>query len=495
MRARLPGGERDGMLDEAPKLNLLIGTRCNNRCVFCLDRSGEPDDGTTGTLVASSAEAVAALRRDRAAGGPSRTGVALGRLEPALDRDLLEVVRAAKALGYETIQLTSNGRVLSNRAWAEALAEAGVNLFTISVHAPSADVHDRLSGRPRAFEQTVRGLENLVAIRRERPLVLSFGVTVTALNLPLLTEHYAFLLGFTPRLVGLNALLYSGRASDHVADLSFPYADLEAELLRLLAAHRGRLWTRLAAVGVPFCALSRVPAEVVGLREAFRMPSAGGGGGGSACEADGADAGGDAAARDAAGAAAGGGAPRWVETGAAGESGFGVRPIAACARCAMRPGCPGVSAAYVLQHGADDLRPLDEAWRKTALGAPSLFPGGAFRFPVRDPAALPPRVHALARGLAHAAAPEWRLVGVSAFSDESQTEHRLGARFRREPRGAITLDVEPRREGGAYFRTSRRWGVTLADDAGITFDEPTARARERLVARLLKTLTRLDETP
>jgi len=457
------------MLEEAPKLNLLVGTRCNNRCVFCLDRSGEPDDGTTATLVTSRDDAIAAMRRDRAAGG---TSVAFGRLEPALDRDLPELVRAAKALGYETLQLTSNGRALSNRAWAQALVDAGVNLFTVSLHAPEAGVHDRLSGRPRAFEQTVRGIENLVAIRRTRPLGLCFGVTVTALNLPLLTEHYGFLLGFTPRLVGLNALLYSGRATDFVGELSFRYADLEAELLRLLATHRGRLYTRLALVGVPFCAVSRVPAEVVGLREAFRMPTAG--------ASDGPDAGRGA---------------DWVETGAAGESGFGMRPVDACAGCSMRPECPGVSAGYVLQHGAGDLRALDAAYRTAALHAPSLFPAGDFRFPVRDSAALPDRVHVLARHLTRAAAPDWRLVGVSAVAHESQAEHRLSARFARDPRGTITLDVEPRQPGAAYFRTSRRWGVTLADDAGATFDDATAQARERLVARLVKVLTRLDDLP
>ncbi len=127
-----------------PKLNLLIGRRCNNRCVFCLDRSGEPEEGSSETVVASLEEALAVLRRDRERGG---TEVAFGRLEPALDRDLPEVVRAAKALGYERLHLTSNGRVLANANWTETLVTAGVNQFTVSLHAPVAEVHDRLSGR------------------------------------------------------------------------------------------------------------------------------------------------------------------------------------------------------------------------------------------------------------------------------------------------------------------------------------------------------------
>lgn len=461
------------MFEQDAKLNLLIGTRCNNRCVFCLDRSGEPDEGTAETVVGSLDEAVAVMRRDRAAGG---TEVAFGRLEPALDKGLLDVVRAAKGLGYETLHLTSNGRALASRKWAQALVDAGLNQFTVSLHAPAADVHDELSGRPRAFAQTVQGIENLVALRREHRLVLCFGVTVTARNLPLLAEHYEFLQGFTPRLVGLNALLYSGRAVDFAVDLSFRYAALEAELLRLLEMHRGRTNTRFAVLGVPFCALRRVPPEVVGLRESFRMP----------------------AGRMPAGrmpAASDGDGGDWVETGAAGETGFEMRHLPACGRCAMRPWCPGVSAGYVAQHGDGDIQPLDDAYRRAAETAVSLFPSSPFRYPVADPRALPERAHRLARALAHAARPDWQLAGISAVAHESQAEHQLHARFAREGGGHIALEVEPFQADGTYFRHTRRWGVTLADDAGATFDEPTAQARERLIGRLVKTLARLDDMP
>ena len=450
------------MIEEQPKLNLLFGRRCNNRCLFCLDRSGEPDALRGETAVSSLDEAVRVMRRDRARGGKT---VAFGRLEPTLEGDFLALVAASVELGYEVRHLTSNGRILANRKKAEEIVRAGVNYFTLSVHAPRAAVHDELSGRKNAFAQTIRGVENLVALRRDAPLSMAFACTVTALNLPLLTEHYAFLQRFTPAYIGLNALLYSGRGLDHAERLSFPYAALEEELLRLVETHRGRLDTRVAVLGVPFCALRRVPPEIVGLRESFRMPSATES---PPCDED------------------------WVETGAAGDEGFSVRRIEPCERCAMRAECPGVSTGYLAHHGDADIRPLDAAYRERAFREKGLFSADPYRYPIPDPAALPPLVHRLARALAHVAGPEWELAGVSALAHENQAQHRLTARFSRTADGhRLAVEVEPADPAATYFDRTDRWGLTLGETGEEELGDAQAQARERMLKKILRVLDRI----
>ena len=452
------------MIEAETKLNLLFGRRCNNRCLFCLDRSGEPDAAEGPNAVEDLGEAIAVMERDRGQGG---TTVAFGRLEPTLEKDFLALVRASVALGYEIRHLTSNGRLLGNRKKAEEIVAAGVNYVTISLHAPEAAVHDEMSGRKNAFRQTVQGIENVVALRREQPLTMAFGVTVTALNLGLLTEHYAFLQRFTPAYIGLNALLYSGRGLDHAETLSFPYDDLERELLRLVETHRARLHTRLALLGVPFCALRRVPPEIVGLRERFRMPSE---------EVD-CSAGDDA---------------DWLETGAAGDAAFAMRRIEVCERCAMRSECPGISGGYLARHGSDLIVPLDEAYRERAFANDSLFPTGMYRYPVADPRALPPTVHRLARLLAHVAAPDWRLAGVSALGHEDQRAYRLTARFARAADDhELALEIEPFDPTSHYFSHTERWGLTLGESGEEQLAESHAQARERLLARIRKALARI----
>ncbi len=450
------------MFEEPAKLNLLVGTRCNNACLFCLDRGGE----AVGQAQALSLDdAVAAMRADRADGG---TWVAYGRLEAALDRGFEDIVRAAREQGYEHQHLTSNGRVLRNRALLERFVEAGIDCVTVSIHAPRAEVHDALSNRPRAFEQTVGGIENLVAVRKKRPLRLAFGVTLTALNLPLLSEHYAFLQRFTPAYIGLNSLLYSGRALDNAARLSFSYTALEATLLDLLASHRNRLFTRIALLGVPFCALSRLPPELVGLREAFRMPSMT-----SGREHDDGE--------------------RFYETGAAGESGFAIEKLKVCRECAMRAECPGVSRGYLENHGAGEFAALGEDYRRRAMERESLFPTDRYRYPLSSPAeTLSQGEQRRARALGHAAAPEWRLAGVKAFGDERQVGHKLVARYESVSRHRpVVLEVAPREPDSHYFATAGSLGLTLGDTGELRLSEPEAKAREALIARLIRLLRRL----
>lgn len=450
------------MFDEQPALNLFVGTRCNNRCVFCLDRSDTAPRFEEGVSVADHAEAVALMRADRARGG---TIVAFARLEPTLDLAFPDLVRAARDLGYEDIQLTSNARLLGNEKRTRALLEAGLTRLTVSLHAPVAAVHDELSGRPRAFEQTVKGLRTVVALRREYPLRLQIGCTLTSLNLGLLSEHYAFLQEMTPAQISLNSLIYCGRAADEAERLSFHYDALAAAVQRLLDEHAGRLYTRFSIVGVPFCALSSLPPSVAGLREGFRVPSSDDG------------------------------EVAWQETGASGDEDFGIRHIEACETCSHRGFCPGVAEQYVALHGTDAIHPLDDAARRRLETAPSIFPGPdtyAYRYPVRDAATLPTRYQRLAGALTAAANEGWRLDTISAWMNEHQNAYRLRVRYTHAS-GDEAVDgfIEPHDPKVSYYRNTADWGFSLDDTPGHDLGDAVARRREALLTRILKVLARI----
>lgn len=75
--------------------------------------------------------------------------------------DLFQYVEFAASLGwFEKIQIQTNGRRLADRDYLKELVSRGVNEFFISVHGTGA-VHDRITGRPGSFRQTMKGIRNL----------------------------------------------------------------------------------------------------------------------------------------------------------------------------------------------------------------------------------------------------------------------------------------------------------------------------------------------
>lgn len=113
------------------------------------------------------------LREHRAAGV---THLDLDGGEPTLHPNLLDALRLARELGYREVNVTSNGRRLADRQAAADLLATGVGSVLVSLHGADADVHDAVTGAPGAFDETLAGLRNLVALR---PAGVDLGVNVT----------------------------------------------------------------------------------------------------------------------------------------------------------------------------------------------------------------------------------------------------------------------------------------------------------------------------
>ena len=117
---------------------------CNNRCRFCLDRQSL--DGSLRPRDQLDAE----LRAGRAA---LATRLILSGGEPSLHPDLPDLIRSARRLGYEWVQLITNGRRLAYPQFLHALLDAGLDEVTFSIHGSSPLVHDAMVGVPGAFDQ------------------------------------------------------------------------------------------------------------------------------------------------------------------------------------------------------------------------------------------------------------------------------------------------------------------------------------------------------
>ncbi len=132
------------------RIDLKVGFKCNNFCKFCVQ--GDKREKLP-------AKALSELKRSLKDGRRSgATGVVVTGGEPTLHHNILEVVRHAKDLGYETIQVQSNGRSFCYEKFVKDLMEAGVDEFGPALHGSTARIHEFLTGAPGSFLQTVAGI-------------------------------------------------------------------------------------------------------------------------------------------------------------------------------------------------------------------------------------------------------------------------------------------------------------------------------------------------
>lgn len=128
-------------------LLFLVNRGCNLRCAFC--------DLWEGRRRVPLARAEALFPEAAAIG--TRTAVLTGG-EPFLHPDLPAIVRAAKRAGL-AVNVTTNGTVL-DRHWP-AMRDAGVDSLSFSLDGLPA-THDRLRGRPGAWELTWAALRRVM---------------------------------------------------------------------------------------------------------------------------------------------------------------------------------------------------------------------------------------------------------------------------------------------------------------------------------------------
>jgi len=221
------------------KVIVNVTYRCNNHCSFCAVgnriREDLPLDEIKTRLAEHRAAGIELLDLD---GG-----------EPTLVPRLPELIRWARDQGFQRVNVTTNGRTLANPGTAGRLAAAGLTDLLISLHGPSAEVHDELTGTPGSFQQTTRGIVH--AVRECGPGVdLGVNTTVAQGNVTLLDETATLVNRLGIKKLNLQLLTPFGRA--HGGIVPDPAAAADA-VRGLLDRWRDRL--ALQVINLPFCYL------------------------------------------------------------------------------------------------------------------------------------------------------------------------------------------------------------------------------------------------
>jgi MoaA/NifB/PqqE/SkfB family radical SAM enzyme len=128
---------------------LWITGRSNDRCA---DEGGE--DAPLDALLSAARTA----RRSGARWASIRGG------EPTLHPRLLELVRKLRTLGFDEVEVITNGRRCAYPAFARALVRAGITRVSIRLLGEAGAAHDARAGEEGAHAQALRGAAHLRAV-------------------------------------------------------------------------------------------------------------------------------------------------------------------------------------------------------------------------------------------------------------------------------------------------------------------------------------------
>jgi molybdenum cofactor biosynthesis enzyme MoaA len=210
-----------------------ITRACNNNCLFCLDR--ENQNGS----IFSMAEIVLDLKRGLKE-GIRRVVISGG--DPTVHPELVEIIRKAKALGYQHVQIITNGRMLAYEKFAADLKKAGLDEVTISLHSHLEKEFEELTGVRGSYKQALQGLLNA----QQQGFIVSVDIVINKINYKKLKETLQFFMKLGVSEFDLLYPIPFGSAWENRKKLFFAPEKAQKELSRAFALSKNKalfIWT------------------------------------------------------------------------------------------------------------------------------------------------------------------------------------------------------------------------------------------------------------
>jgi len=223
---------------------VIVGYGCNNMCQFC--SVGDKDrlfNRTYDNIVQNIAD-------DYESG--SRSIQFLGG-EATIRKDIINIVKKAKEIGYEKISFETNGRMFCNEMFTKKIIDAGLTHVTFSIHGHTAEIHDTLTQAPGSFEQAVRGIQE---VKKYESVVVAINHVVTKLNYESLVNFLGFIEPF-----GISWILFI--FINPIASARENYRRLVPKLSETMKCMKdairsssvNRYKTRISIQNIPLCIL------------------------------------------------------------------------------------------------------------------------------------------------------------------------------------------------------------------------------------------------
>ena len=219
------------------KLIMNVTYVCNNHCTFCAVGTRTQLDGHP----TRQREKLAEYRKQ----GVFMVDFDGG--EPTLNPELIGLIRSARAMGYQRINVTTNGRRCVYDKYASALVNSGLTTLLFSVHGHDARTHAQQVGVAEAFEQTTDGIRNCLKYA-PKGVELGMNITVTKGNHDKVDKLAQLCWDLGLRWMNIQFLTPFGRVTSLVAPDTQKAADHAVELMDAWA---GKI--RFQDINLPFC--------------------------------------------------------------------------------------------------------------------------------------------------------------------------------------------------------------------------------------------------
>jgi 7,8-dihydro-6-hydroxymethylpterin dimethyltransferase len=241
--------------DKAPLLAVIdLTNRCNQRCPVCFADVADGRDyfldlDTVRRMLRALAERpTQPCRHIQFSGG-----------EPTLHPKFLEILKLSRELGFDHIQVATNGSRFAQSDFAHRCEEAGLHTLYLQFDGMSDEVYRALRGQP-LLDQKLRVFENLM---RTNMRVVLVPTIVAGVNVDQIGPIFRFALEHSRHVTGISVqpMAATGRVKVlRPADAAFNLGDLALEFSRQTGL------TRVPDDWIPLNALTMLTRGVARLR-------------------------------------------------------------------------------------------------------------------------------------------------------------------------------------------------------------------------------------
>jgi MoaA/NifB/PqqE/SkfB family radical SAM enzyme len=177
--------------------------------------------------------------------------------EPTLHNDLFDLINYAKSIGFEKIQLQTNGRRLNDPSYLKSLIDEGIDEFGMSLHGHTASIHDNVTKCAGSFSQTISAIENLNFLFGANP-PLAVNCVILPENMNSLSNFVEYMIALNVSTIKLSYLHGIGRAKPLLKRNLWPsMSEVQPFIITAIetAQKMGKSNTTLTIEAFPFCLL------------------------------------------------------------------------------------------------------------------------------------------------------------------------------------------------------------------------------------------------
>ncbi len=172
---------------------LHVGFSCNARCRFCYYRESL-EQGKVRDLTYEEVKKRLDLARKH-----GKTQVDLSGGEPTIRKDIFDIIKYAKSIGYETVSMITNGLMMKNHDFCKRLKDAGLDDLLFSVHGVEKEMHDYLTCVKGSWDSIMKAIDHA----KELKINVRINTVITNLNYNRLDDYFELMDKLKPDAINL----------------------------------------------------------------------------------------------------------------------------------------------------------------------------------------------------------------------------------------------------------------------------------------------------